>query len=544
MEAKSPTHEITISADEVNLRSNDVILSQDNLNGSTSFNRLNDDDNLNNQKIWILYGIILAISPFILWNGCSIGLYIYATATLFFFGNIYNKFCVCSQFGLFAASQIGLCVALFQLHNGSVGYLSFPVLILDAVVKYFLIIRPTAYLFQHYSHKWFVTFFLPTLWIGWEQVWSLTPILNMTSVVSSQVENSLVQYLASYFGAIFLSWPAFWMASVIYLYYRYPENWQYQKKIILPIAVILWMMTLPGTELRHYFQSASYSETGTISVACMHNHKLQDMHYDGLQKAFGSKLDLIIFPEQCGNGILENFLYSYENTRNDDYKKELFPQDENYTPIVVYGNTQEPGHNNTLHVAQLSYSKEKDNLEKKNLYTYYKLNAVPGQEQRFEAKIPYPESFTLKKFGTKTSGAICYDFSNPETIRKLSWPSVDMMINISHTWGSFGNGIAKENKYRGIENGFWTLKCDSVGKVLYSSPFGDVYYQYGPELSEFQSFVQFDIENPHGVFTFYKYGGFLFPWVCMFILIVFTIYDIYQYFSQKYGTHNSKQGST
>jgi len=549
MKAETSTITIEISADEANL----PCISS---NGGDSFsNELNDHGKLNALQIWIAYGIILAMSPFILWNGCSIALYIYAITILFFFGNIYNRFSICSQFGLFAATQIGLCIALFQIHDGFVGYLSFPVLILDAVGKYFLIIRPTVFLFQNYSHKWFITFFLPTLWIGWEQIWSLTPILNMTSVVASQVENSLVQYLASYFGAIFLSWPAFWMASVVYLYYRYPKNWQYQKKIILPIAVILWIMTLPGTELKFYYQYPSYSKTEAISVACMHNHNAMKelkiaprdiQNIDGLKKAFTSKLDLIIFPEQSGDWVLQSFLHKYEQTETDDVKKTFFPQDEDYKPIVVYGCADEfvytvyGGHYNALYVDEISYSNEEKNLTIKRLYIYDKLNPVPG-EAISKAKIPYPESFQLGKFETKTSGAICYDFSNPETIRKLSWPGVDMMINISNTWKRhFATGISKENKYRGIENGFWTLKCDSAGKVLYTSPFGDIYYQYGPELSKSQFFVQFDIENPQGVFTFYKYGGFVFPWVCMCILMAFTIYDIYRYLSEKYGKNHSK----
>merc|ERR1712025_847049 len=104
-----------------------------------------------------------------------------------------------------------------------------------------------------------------------------------------------------------------------------------------------------------------------------------------------------------------------------------------------------------------------------------------------------PSSFTLNENGIETNGAICFDYSNPGTIRNLSWKGVDLSINVSNTWASFVTGIAKENKFRGIENGFWSLKCDSGGKVLYASPFGETFYQYGPEINNKAKYTKFDI---------------------------------------------------
>lgn len=303
-------------------------------------------------------------------------------------------------------------------------------------------------------------------------------------------------------------------------------------------------MTLPGTELKHYFQPPH--KTKKISVACVipgsfnPNDQPDDnniLDIEGLKTAFRSKLDLIIFPENSGQLLFKSFLKQYADEKDDEKKKEIFPQDDKYNPIVVYGTPD--ALQNAVYVEELFYDKEKKNLETKILYTYDKLNSLPfGLGPVYpgkNSKTPYPESFKLGKFGTKTSAAICYDFSNPETIRKLSWPGVDMMINIAHTaWVSFGTPAVKESRYRAVENGFSLIQCNSVGEVLYSTPFGDIYYEYGLERPELQSFVQFDIENPKGVFTFYKYGGFVFPWLCMCILIVFNIYDIYRYFSQIY----------
>jgi hypothetical protein len=473
----------------------------------------------------------------ITWNGWFIALYVYAICLIFFFGSVYEKFSTRKQFGLFAIAQIAFCVAQFQLGSGFFYYIVPAVVIIDTICKYFLVILPSIYLFKNYLHKWFITFVLPIMWIGYEQIWSLTPILNMTSVTLSQVENTLTLYLTSYFGGIFLSWPAFWMASVTYLCHKYPQHWKWQKIFIFPIAIILLLMTLPGTELRHYYQTTYSNTNPNISAACMHDilgSGIESMgNSDALTNAFQSKLDLIVFPERRGDQTVENFLLIYKNETNEEMKKKMFPPDENYKPIIAYGFT-EYNSRNALMVRQFSYVNGKNEIEVQDLYQYDKLNMVPGENSRQTLKSPYPDSFPLGKFRTNTSGAICYDYSNPETIRRLSFPGVDLMLNISHTWASFVTGIAKENKFRGIENGFWMLKCDSAGKVVYTNPFGDVYYRYGPELKNKDSlYVRFDIENPKGVFTFYKYGGFVFPWICLSIFFLVNIYNIYCACSKK-----------
>ena len=70
------------------------------------------------------------------------------------------------------------------------------------------------------------------------------------------------------------------------------------------------------------------------------------------------------------------------------------------------------------------------------------------------------------------------------------------------------------------------MKCDSFGVAYASSPYGETFYYSGP-IGNQRSHVTFSIPKPKGVFTIYRYVGFLFPWVCSTVLVLVILHGIY-----------------
>lgn len=448
-------------------------------------------------NILVFYFAMIFTTPFMMFNGWVPALWIHGYAILFFY-----KYCAWNKwlyYFSYLPVSLGFLIAAGQIiDNGSFPasmffMITIPFAIVDSVFK-FIILKLTFFSFQNYEsgwRAWFLTLVFPTLWVGWEKLLSLTPLSTISATFLSQVENPLTIYLCAFFSSYFLTFVPLWVASVFFLHWTKPQIFACQQRYLLITACVLLIMAIPGSQATRYYSHGNSEKN--FRVSCLPKVPSLDAIYPELTK----QSELILIPEKHG----------------DDLELQLKDKEDKLTEdqiIIAYGF----GH----HMKIVDLSKpQKD----RTLYFFEKQNPVPSQLGQWVPDGKFPSSVETRM--GSMSGAICYDFSNEETIRKTSGVSgVDLLINVSLTWGAFSTGIAKSDRLRGIENGAWVVKCDSTGEVMYSNPYGEIYYQRDPNPSGEN--VSFTISKPKKVFTFFRYGGFIFPWICLCFFLLALIF--------------------
>lgn len=189
---------------------------------------------------------------------------------------------------------------------------------------------------------------------------------------------------------------------------------------------------------------------------------------------------------------------------------------------------------------------------------YHKVHLVPfGETIPLEDIFPFMRYFSpletslspgkgpvifdinINGLNIKVCPLICFEDVVPHLVRTYGAQSIDLLVNLTND-GWFGNSAAQwQHAYnaavRAIENGLPLLRCGNNGLSCWIDPLGRIYgVDFKNKSNEYKP--QFKIcmvpVKIRAVPTFYNKIGDLFGWICLTIVVLFTVMYTFRKFSK------------